>query len=387
MLERSLLKGANAALRNYPAVVVLGSRQVGKTTLAKHLAAGRGKGWAYLDLESPRDVARLTDAESYLEAQRGKLVVIDEVQRMPELFPVLRAVIDRDRKAGRFLLLGSSSPEVVRRSSESLAGRVAYLELMPLHVGETGIDQMNKLWLRGGYPEVFLARNNTVAFDRLEQFIRTFIERDLPQLGLGTDVRTTMQLLRMVASVHGQMLNASLFAKSIGVTVHTVQRYLAFFEQAFLVFTLPSYHTNLRKRLVKAPKIHVLDTGILHALLGTQSIDQLRGHHAQGQSWEGFVVQQVRARYGKAVGLHYFRTQDGSELDLIITRGTKLAAAIEIKTTNAPALSKGNLLAFEAVNAPLQLICTPGAEDFPYDKKITVCSLGTLFTHLDKAVR
>ena len=357
MLERSLLKGANAALRNYPAVVVLGSRQVGKTTLAKHLAAGRGKGWAYLDLESPRDVARLTDAESYLEAQRGKLVVIDEVQRMPELFPVLRAVIDRDRKAGRFLLLGSSSPEVVRRSSESLAGRVAYLELMPLHVGETGIDQMNKLWLRGGYPEVFLARNNAVAFDRLEQFIRTFIERDLPQLGLGTDARTTMQLLRMVASVHGQMLNASLFAKSIGVTVHTVQRYLAFFEQAFLVFTLPSYHTNLRKRLVKAPKIHVLDTGILHA------------------------------RYGKAVGLHYFRTQDGSELDLIITRGTKLAAAIEIKTTNAPALSKGNLLAFEAVNAPLQLICTPGAEDFPYDKKITVCSLGTLFTHLDKAVR
>ena len=165
MLERSHLKGANAALRNYPAVVVLGSRQVGKTTLAKHLAAGRGKGWAYLDLESPRDVARLTDAESYLEAQRGKLVVIDEVQRMPELFPVLRAVIDRDRKAGRFLLLGSSSPEVVRRSSESLAGRVAYLELMPLHVGETGIDQMNKLWLRGGYPEVFLARNNAVAFD------------------------------------------------------------------------------------------------------------------------------------------------------------------------------------------------------------------------------
>lgn len=386
MLDRSITKQATAALKDYPAVVILGSRQVGKTTLARQLASAGRKGWVYLDLESPRDFARLSDAETYLETQRGKLVVIDEVQRMPELFPMLRAVIDRDRKAGRFLLLGSSSPAVVQRTSESLAGRVAYLELMPFSVHETGADQMNKLWLRGGYPEVFLSRNNATAFDRSEHFIRTFLERDMPQLGLHADPRTTSRLLRMVASVHGQVLNVSMLAKSMGLNAHTVSRYLSFFEQAFLVYTLPSYHTNMRKRLVKAPKIHVLDSGILHSLIGIGSMDDLTGHHVQGHSWEGFVIQQVRARYGKDAGLHYFRTQDGSELDLLVTRGTKLVAAVEIKTTNAPALSKGNLLAFEAVNAPMRLICTPDSEDYPYSKGIQVCSLTSMFKRLDKVV-
>jgi len=386
-IERSATGVVAKALRNHPAVVLLGSRQVGKTTLAKDIAAARKGGWTYLDLESPRDLARLTDAESYLGSLGGQLVVIDEVQRMPELFPILRALIDRKRTAGRFLLLGSSSPDVVQRTSESLAGRVAYFDLMPFHLMEVGTKDMGKLWLRGGYPDIFLARSNAAAFDRLEHFIRTFMERDLPQLGLGADPRVTGRLLRMVASVHGQVLNASMLAKSLGVTVHTVQRYLAFFEQAFLVTTLPSHHTNLRKRLVKAPKIHILDTGVLHSLIGIDSMNDLAGNALRGHSWEGFVVQQVRARFDRSVELRYFRTQDGSELDLVIVRGDRVVAAMEIKATDAPALSKGNHLAFEAVDAHLNLIVTPSAEDHPHGNGITVCSLATLFAHLDKVLK
>lgn len=382
-----MLPLAQRALRDFPAVVITGSRQVGKTTLAKELASAQRKRWTYLDLESPREMARLYDAESFFEAHQRELVVIDEVQRMPELFPVLRSAIDRERRMGRFLLLGSSSPAIVRRTAESLAGRVAYMDLMPLHVGEVGAAAAQRLWMRGGYPAVFLSRGARVAADRVGQMVRTFLERDLPQLGLTADPRTTHRLLQMVASVHGQVLNASLLAKSIGMTVHTVQRYLDFFEQAFLTFTLPSHHTNLRKRLTKAPKAYLLDSGVLHHLTGVNALDDLRGHALHGHSWEGFVIQQVRARYGDRAGTGYFRTHDGSELDLVVTQGLKAVAAVEIKSTNAPALSKGNQLAFAAVGTKLQLICTPGSEDYPYSRDKVVCSLSTLFDHLDKVMK
>jgi hypothetical protein len=261
------------------------------------------------------------------------------------------------------------------------------MDLMPLHVGEIGPAAVQRLWIRGGYPAIFLSNGAKVAAERTGQMVRTFLERDLPQLGLTADPRTTGRLLRMVASVHGQVLNASLLAKSIGMTVHTIQRYLDFFEQAFLIFTLPSHHTNVRKRLTKAPKAYLLDSGVLHNLAGVNALSDLQGHALHGHSWEGFVIQQVRARYGDRVGTSYFRTQDGSELDLVITQGLKAVAAVEVKTTNAPALSKGNQLAFEAVDAKLQLICTPGSEDYPYDRNKMVCSLRTLFDHLDKVLK
>lgn len=386
-LHRSATTVIERALRDYPAVVILGSRQVGKTTLAKQIATKRKGGWVYLDLESPSDVARLSDAEAYLGSLQDRLVVIDEVQRMPELFPVLRSLIDKKRRAGRFLLLGSSSPEVVQRTSESLAGRVAYLDLMPFHIGEVGADKTDRLWLRGGYPDIFLTRSNATAFDRAGHFVRTFMERDLPQLGLSADPRITERLLRMVASVHGQVLNASMLAKSLGITVHTVQRYLAFFEQAYLITLLPSHHVNLRKRLVKAPKVYVLDSGLLHAVSGIQDRHQLAGHALRGHSWEGFVIQQVRARYRRQVDLCYFRTQDGSELDLVLLRGGTPLAAIEIKATDVAVLSKGNRLAYDAVGAAKNLIVTPSAEDHPHGNGVQVCSLATLFTHLDKLAR
>lgn len=386
MLTRSLQRIVARSLRTHPAVVILGARQVGKTTLAKQIIRARRSASLYLDLESPRDLARLTDAESFLELQGGKLVVVDEVQRMPELFPILRSLIDRDRRPGRFLLLGSSSPGVMQGASESLAGRVAYHDLMPLSIEEVGPAQMDKLWLRGGYPEVFRSRSHPLAFERAEQYVRACLERDLPLLGLSVDPRTTGRLLSMLASVHGQPLNASMLAKSIAVTVHTVQRYLSFLEQAYLIALLPSHHVNMRKRLVKAPKAFILDSGILHALTGIRSMDALMGSANMGHSWEGFVQQQIRARYGHRAELRYFRTQDGAELDIVLARGDKALAAIETKASNAPMISKGNRLAFEAVKAPVRLVVTPKADDYPAGDGITVCSLSTLFKHLDKAL-
>ncbi len=386
MIQRSIQEAVAKSLRAHPAVVILGSRQVGKTTLAKQLAAAHKSPSLYLDLESPRDLARLSDAETFLDEQRGKLVIIDEAQRMPGLFPILRSLIDRHRKPGRFLLLGSSSPGVMQGAAESLAGRVAYHDLMPLDIAEVGIDHVNKLWLRGGYPEVFLSRSNALAFERSTQFVRACLERDLPQLGLGADPRITTRLLSMVASVHGQPLNASALAKSIAVTTHTVQRYLTFFEQAYLIALVPSHQMTLRKRLVKAPKAFIRDSGILHTLSGITSMDDLMGQAIKGHSWEGFIQQQVRARYGHRAELRYFRTQDGSEVDLVLARGEKVLAALETKSSNAPALSKGNRLAFEALQAPTKLVVTPAAEDYPMGDGITACSLRTMFKHLDKVV-
>lgn len=386
MITRSLQRIVARSLRAHPAVVILGARQVGKTTLAKQLIRARRSASLYLDLESPRDLARLTDAESFLEHQDGRLVVVDEVQRMPELFPILRSLIDRDRRPGRFLLLGSSSPGVMQGASESLAGRVAYHDLMPLSIEEVGPVQLDKLWLRGGYPEVFRSRSHPLAFERSEQYVRACLERDLPLLGLSVDPRITRRLLSMLASVHGQPLNASMLAKSIAVTVHTVQRYLSFLEQAYLIALLPSHHVNMRKRLVKAPKAFILDSGILHTLTGIRSMDALMGSALMGHSWEGFVQQQVRARYGHRAELRYFRTQDGAELDIVLARGDKALAAIASKASNAPMISKGNRLAFDAVQAPVRLVVTPKADDYPAGDGITVCSMATLFKHLDKAL-
>jgi len=387
LLPRMLFPVAMARLAKFPAVGILGARQVGKSTLAKAMARKAGKEVLHLDLENSEHVDRLVAPQAYLWRHKDKLIVIDEVQRMPHLFPIMRSLIDRDRRPGRFLLLGSSSPAIIRKSSESLAGRIAYLDLFPFSLSELPAKASERLWLRGGFPEAYMASDDEEAFIWLDSYIRNFVERDMAMLGLDAAPAGTRAMLAMLATVQGQQLNMSMIAKSIGMSIPTVRRYLDFFEQAFLVSLLPSYHVNIRKRLTKAPKIHFTDTGLLHSFSRVQDVEVLRTGILAGHSWEGFVIQQVRARYGRSADLHYFRTQDGSELDLVIAQGTKAVAAIEIKTTNSPALSKGNQLAFDAVNAPVQLICTPTADDFPYSKKIQVCSLGTLFKRLDKAVR
>jgi predicted AAA+ superfamily ATPase len=383
MQERSMKQQVREHLGRFPAVAILGARQVGKTTLAQELAEERSEAHVYLDLEAPDDVGKLRDPMTFLSSVKDRLVVIDEVQRMPELFPMLRSLIDRDRRKGRFLLLGSSSNAIIQQASESLAGRIAYLDLFPFMLREVGDEQQNKLWLRGGFPEAFLARNNEEAFSWMTHYARNVIERDLSLLGFNAPPKSLRALLQMLTSVHGQQLNMSMLAKSLGLSVTTIKRYLDHFEQAYLTFSLPSFHTNTRKRLTRAPKLYLLDSGMLHALSGIHSMDELRGHVLLGNSWEGFVVQQVRAWIDDPARVHYFRTLDGSELDLVITRGTKAVAAIEIKTTNAPTLSKGNRLAFEAVGAKKQLILTPSADDHPYGEGITVCSMKTLWKHLE----
>ncbi|MCW5899403.1 MAG: ATP-binding protein [Flavobacteriales bacterium] len=374
-------------LRNRPVVAILGARQVGKTTLSHQLVKQLGMPSVRLDLEDPDDRAALRDPKQYLLAHANDLVVIDEVHRMPDLFPLIRTLVDRDRRPGRFLLLGSSSPVIIRRASESLAGRVAYLDLLPFSVHEVPAKGTDRLWLRGGFPEAYLADDDAKAFRFLNELIRSFIERDLPELGLQARTSNTEHLLRMLAHMHGNPLNMAILGKSIGLSTPTIRHYLDFFGSSYYTFTLPGYYTNLRKRLTRAPKIYLSDSGVLHRLLSIRTAEDLFVHPQRGHSWEGFVIQQVRSWLMGEAQLHYFRTQDGAELDLVITQSNKAIAALEIKTTNNPTLSKGNLLAFEAVNAPLQLVVTPSAKDHPYGDGIEVCSLATLWKRLEKVVK
>lgn len=382
MLKRSATRRVLHDLRKYPAVIILGPRQVGKTTLAEEVMGGSKQHVVRLDLEDPDDLLKMKRPKQVLDELSHGLVVIDEVQRMPELFPLLRVLIDRNRRPGRFLLLGSASPDVARHSGESLAGRASYLDLHPLSIEEVGLGKVDRLWMRGGFPLAYLARSEKDARDWTNNMIRSFIDRDLPFLGLDIPTMKGMDMLRMLASVHGQVLNMSMLAKSLGLTIPTIKKYIHHFEQAFMVHLLPSYHTNARKRLAKSPKLYIADSGVLHRLLQVQDLQQLRGHVAMGNSWEGFVIQQLRARLTKDHDLYFYRTLDGSELDLVVAHGSKAKAAIEIKSTNAPVLSKGNRQAYEAVNAPLNLVLTPDAADFPYGDGIQVCSLKTVWRHL-----
>lgn len=252
---------------------------------------------------------------------------------------------------------------------------------------EVPARQTDRLWLRGGFPDAFLADDDANAFRFLNELLRSFIERDLPELGLQDRTSNTEQLLRMLAHVHGNPLNMAMLAKSIGLSSTTIRHYLDFFGSSYYNFTLPGYYTDLRKRLSHAPKIYLSDSGVLHRLLTIRSAEDLFVHPQRGHSWEGFVIQQVRSWLMGKAQLFYFRTQDGSELDLVITQGNKPIAALEIKITNSPVLSKGNLLAFEAVNAPLQPVVTPSAKDHPYGDGIALCSLATLWKKLEKVVK
>ena len=393
-IERDLCLTALERLKKRPAVAILGARQVGKTTLPDLIVKKAGKPYVRLDLEDPDDRSILANAKDYLVAHAHELVVIDEVQRMPELFPLLRTLIDRDKRPGRFLLLGSSSTSLLQQASESLTGRIAYLDLFPFSLNEVGRKAQETLWLRGGFPDAFLAENDAEAFDVLKDMLRSITERDLPDLGLAAKPGQTLQLLQMLAHTQGSPLNMAMLAKSMGVSNGTIKDRMHYLEGSYLVNLLPSYHVNLRKRLTKAPKVFLMDTGLMHAWLSVKSAEGLFGHPLRGASWEGFVIQQIRASLPSNTGMHYYRTQDGSELDLILTRGGNPVAAIEIRTTNSPALTKGNYLAFEAVNgsAPKghqvrNLIITPSAKDHPYGRDIDVRSLASGLKELGELLR
>ncbi len=387
LLARLLQAKLDATLPRTPAVVLTGCRQVGKTTLAQVVANQRDA--IYLDLESPQDLARLADPLQFLRRHRHKLVVLDEIQRAPELFPVMRGVIDQNRRDGRrgehFLLLGSASMDLLRQSSESLAGRIHYLELFGLNVLEAGVEKregMDRLWLRGGFPESFLADDDGQAFEWLEQLIRTYLEREIPQFGFQIPATRLRRLWTMLAHLQGTTVNHSKLGGNLAVEGKTVSRYIDLLVDLLLVRRLEPWHANVKKRLVKSPVHYVRDSGILHGLLGITSMEGLMGHPALGKSWEGWVIENIHSVLPSNVQSYFYRTATGAEIDLLLVFPNSEIWAIEIKSSLAPKVGKGFHIACDDVQATRKLVIYGGDNDFPIEKATQVVSLNSIMSEL-----
>jgi len=373
MIARSLENDVLLSLGQFPAVGIIGSRQVGKTTLAMMIAQGRSDKAVYLDLERPSDLAKLGDAELYLRSAADSLVIIDEIQRKPELFPVLRSLIDEQRRPGRFLVLGAASPALLRQSSESLAGRIVYHELKPFDLREVGasLEEINLLWNRGGYPESFLAESDSTSLNWREAFIQTYLERDIPNLGLHIPAVTLRRFWLMLAHCHGQLWNASKIAGSLGVDSRTVRRYLDVLEDTFMVRQLQPLHANLKKRLVKSPKVYLRDAGLLHALFGIRSHEQLLGHPAAGASWEGWCMEQVLSVVPSNTAAYFYRTSGGAEIDLVLQPpGGGSLVAVEAKFSLDPRPTRGFWSALGDLQPARSFVVYPGTELYPLDKTV-----------------
>jgi hypothetical protein len=336
MIERLLeVQTIRRLLARNAIVGIVGARQVGKTTLARHVMAGLGKPAAYFDLEDPEDLARLYDPMLVLKQAKG-LVVIDEVQRLPGLFQVLRVLADRAKNPARFLILGSASPELLRQGSESLAGRVAFHELKGFALDEVGIHNWQRLWLRGGFPRAYLARTAPESYDWRREFVQTFLERDLPQLGINIRSVALRRFWTMLAHCHAQRWNSSEFARAFGVADTTVRHYLDVLTAGLVAFQLQPWHENISKRQVKSPKVYLADSGILHALLNLPRLQDLEGHPKVGASWEGFVIGQLIRRLGaRPEECFFWATHAGSELDLLVVSGNR-RLGFEVKRTSSP---------------------------------------------------
>ncbi len=329
-------------------VGLLGARQTGKTTLAQALIEGRDRGSVRFDLEDPDDLARLTEPKLALGRLEG-LVVIDEVQRRPDLFPVLRVLVDRPGSLARFLILGSASPDLLRQGSESLAGRIAFHQLAGFALDEVGTNACDRLWLRGGFPRSFLAVSDGESAQWLRSFVQTFIERDLPQLGSQVPALTLHRFWRMLAHHHAQVWNGAEIGRALGVSGSTVRRYLDLLAGALVVRLLPPWHENLAKRQVKAPKVYIADTGLLHSLLGIETRDELDSHPKVGASWEGLVLNELVTHLGaRSDECFFWATHAGAELDLLVVRGRR-RLGFEIKRTSSPSTTRSMHAAMEAL--------------------------------------
>jgi len=378
MIDRSgHLDTLGRLLRAHPIVALLGARQVGKTTLARALAARRSGETTRFDLEDPADLARLADPMLALSDLRG-LVILDEVQRRPELFPVLRVLADRRPVRARFLVLGSANPALLRQGSESLAGRIAFHELPGLSLTEIPANQMPRLWIRGGFPRSFLARSESASYEWRQNFVRTFVERDLPQLGIGIGAETARRFWTMLAHHHGQLWNSSELGRAFGVADTTVRGYLDKLTDALVVRQLPSWHENLGKRQVKAPKAYVRDSGLLHTLLGVPTPRDLEGHPKIGASWEGFLIEQLIERLGARPSECFFwRTYQGAELDLLVIRGRQ-RLGFEIKRTTAPTVTPSMRGALADLKLDSLTVVHAGKGSFPLAPGIVAESAGTI---------
>lgn len=360
-----------------PAVAILGPRQCGKTTLAKAFGALQSNGFIYLDLESPTDKAKLTDAEAFFKYNEEKLVIIDEAQLMPELFSILRSVIDSNRRNGRFLLLGSASPNLVHGVTESLAGRISFLELGPLKFQEITNSGYNwrTHWLKGGFPQAFLTENNLAWADWMAAFIKTYTERDFRLLfGVNLNSVAIAKLWQMLAYNQGNIWKAEMYANSLGVSAPTANRYFEFLEGAFLVHRLQAFTANTNKRMVKAPKVYVKDSGIVHYVNRITDNDTLQSHPIIGASWEGYVIQQIYANRPEGMDMYYYRTQNGAEVDVVLIKANQPVACTEIKLSNAPTVSRGFYNCIDDLGTTKNYVITPSSDTYPI-KNIWVCSL------------
>jgi predicted AAA+ superfamily ATPase len=359
-------------LEDFPAVCVLGPRQCGKTTLVKMIAEEHEDA-VYLDLESPRDMAKLQEPELFFEQNAYRLVVLDEIQREQNLFKVLRSVIDRDRRPGRFLLTGSASPGLLQEGSESLAGRIAFEELAPLHWFEVKDSvTVNQLWLNGGFPDALLAKKEKVSMRWRMDFIRTYLERELPLLGLQTQLDKLRPFVSMLMHQQGQLLNREALSRSIGTSADTVSRYLEYLESAFLIRSLQPYYTNIGKRLVKSPKVFIRDSGLLHTLAGISTHNDLLGHPLAGGSWEGFVIEQIHQILDDDVEVYFYRTYQGTEADLVLVKNQKPVVTLEVKLSLSPSLSKGFYTAIGDLDTKNNLVVIPGFDSYPLNKNVQV---------------
>lgn len=385
MIPRRLLPILDSALAEVPAVALLGPRQVGKTTLALEVAKSRPA--VYLDLESEADRAKLAEPELYLPQHEDKLVILDEVHRTPQLFRSLRGLIDagrrRGRGFGRFLVLGSASMDLLKQSSESLAGRIRYLELGPIDAGEVGQERLDTLWLRGGFPESLLAASDAASMRWRLDFIRTYLERDIPQLGPRIPAETLRRLWTMLAHQQGGLLNAAALARALAVDGKTVASYLDLLVDLLLVRRLPPWHGNVRKRLVKAPKVYVRDSGLVHALLGIADQEALLAHPVAGGSWEGLVIESLIAIAPVGTEAYFFRTAAGAEIDLLLKLGGRRKAwAIEVKRGLAPKIERGFQLACETVRPERRLVVYGGRDRFPLAEGVEAISFVDLCAEL-----
>lgn len=377
MFKRHLQSLLGEELQFSPAVALLGPRQVGKTTLGLEVA--RTIPHVYLDLESDRDRGKLAQAELYLESHLDKLVILDEVHRAPGLFPVLRGLIDQARRSGRaygqYLLLGSASLDVLQQSGETLAGRIAYLELGPLNVLETGQSAMDELWLRGGFPPSLTAPSDARSLRWRDNFIRTYLERDIPQFGPRIAAETLRRFWTMLAHHQGGLLNVAQLARNLGVDVKTAQSYIDLLCDLLLVRRLAPWHTNTGKRLVKAPKVYVRDSGLVHALLNIESKESLLSHMVVGASWEGFCIETLLACAPAGVTGHFYRTSGGAEIDLLLAWPGGELWAIEIKRSSAPKVERGFHSACDDLKPSQKWVVYPGQETYPLTTDIQAISL------------
>jgi uncharacterized protein len=379
MIKRIIEEKIEKLMKQFPAVALVGPRQCGKTTLAKIIQKKSKIEGVYFDLESPQDLRKFDNPELFLTAHEQYQVIIDEVQRMPQLFPIMRSLIDKKRKAGRFLLLGSASPELVKGSSESLAGRIYFLEATPLQLIELP-DKNNaiqKHWFRGGFPAAWKAKNDDDFYQWMDGFVRTFIERDLNNLfGTTFSPNLMFKLWRMLAHYHGGIWNAQSFSKGLDVSSVTVNRYLDHLQGAFMVRKLLPYYHNTSKRLVKSPKVYIRDSGLLHYLLDIHHAKNLQYHPMLGYSWEGYVIEQIISLLPNNIQPYYYRTQDGAEVDLVLVKGIKPIACIEVKYSETPSLSRGLAESIKDLKTKNNYIITTGNDQiWPINKWINAIGL------------